>query len=101
MGARRWAFFSSLLGWALIVALAVSRIRQDLTSEQALSHDLTIALDQVRELKGLLRICAWCKKIRNDEDAWAQPEDYLSQHTHAEFTHGICPACKEKFLRER
>ena len=54
-------------GWILIVALAVARIRADLDRERRLNADLAQALNQVRELQALLPICAWCKKIRNDE----------------------------------
>lgn len=59
------------------------------------NHQLTEALDNVRELKGLIPICANCKKIRDDSGYWNRIESYLMKHTHAEFTHGICPACTE------
>lgn len=51
------------------------------------------ALDQVRQLKELLPICAWCKRIRDDEDYWHSIEEYLHVHTGTDFTHGICPNC--------
>ena len=53
------------------------------------------ALDQVRQLKELLPICAWCKRIRDDEDYWHSIEEYLHVHTGTDFTHGICPHCLE------
>ncbi|HXH50011.1 MAG TPA: response regulator transcription factor [Terriglobia bacterium] len=61
-------------------------------------HDLEAALMQVKQLRGLLPICMYCKKIRNDGDYWQQVETYISDHTEAEFSHGICPACYEKLL---
>jgi GAF domain-containing protein len=51
------------------------------------------ALSQVKALQGLLPICAHCKKIRDDQGYWQQIESYISQHSQAEFSHGICPDC--------
>ena len=53
------------------------------------------ALDQVRKLKALLPICAWCKRVRDDEDYWHNIDEYLHVHAGTDFTHGICPACLE------
>jgi tetratricopeptide (TPR) repeat protein len=50
---------------------------------------------QVKTLRGLLPICAWCKKIRDDNGAWTQVESYLSRKSDAAFTHCICPACAD------
>ncbi len=54
------------------------------------------ALFEIKTLRGLIPICAWCKKIRNDAGSWEQLEAYLRSHTEAEFSHGICPECVEK-----
>jgi phosphoserine phosphatase RsbU/P len=62
-------------------------------------HDLETALSQVKQLRGLLPICMYCKRIRNDGDYWQQVETYISEHTAAEFSHGICPECYEKLLK--
>jgi PAS domain S-box-containing protein len=51
------------------------------------------ALDQVKTLEGLIPLCAWCRKIRNDEGDWTSLEQYLADHTDASVTHGICSAC--------
>ncbi|MGR3317608.1 MAG: response regulator [Candidatus Anammoxibacter sp.] len=59
-------------------------------------NDLQKSLAEIKTLEGFLPICAWCKKIRNDEGYWDQVEDYIKERTNAEFTHGICPACSEK-----
>ena len=58
-----------------------------------LNCDLQAALSQVKTLSGLLPICAWCKKIRNDEGYWLQLEEYLTSHTNAQLSHGMCPEC--------
>jgi hypothetical protein len=50
----------------------------------------------VRTLQQILPICSYCKKIRDDENYWQSVEDYISRHTEATFSHGICPTCYEK-----
>jgi DNA-binding response OmpR family regulator len=64
--------------------------------EQSLAHkicELESALAQVKQLKELLPICMFCKKIRDDHDYWQQIEVYLHQHIGTDFSHGICPDC--------
>lgn len=51
------------------------------------------ALAQVKRLQGLIPICAWCKKIRNDQNFWQQVEEYMGEHGDVRFSHGICPQC--------
>jgi phosphoserine phosphatase RsbU/P len=53
------------------------------------------ALTRVRQLQGLLPICAYCKKIRDDRNYWQQVESYISDHSEAQFSHSICPECYE------
>jgi sigma-B regulation protein RsbU (phosphoserine phosphatase) len=61
----------------------------------------TLALiANIKRLTGLLPICCYCKRIRSDEDYWQQVEVYISDHTDARFSHGICPTCMEKALKE-
>jgi K+-sensing histidine kinase KdpD len=57
------------------------------------------ALASVKRLQGLLPMCAWCKRIRDDRNYWHQVERYLSEHSGAQFTHGICPNCLEKLQK--
>ncbi|TAN42475.1 MAG: PAS domain S-box protein [Nitrospirae bacterium] len=61
-----------------------------------LIRELQQALDRINTLKGLLPICAWCKKVRDDKGYWSRVEDYIEQHSNAAFTHGICPECLKK-----
>jgi sigma-B regulation protein RsbU (phosphoserine phosphatase) len=58
------------------------------------------ALSRVKQLQGLLPICSYCKKIRDDQNYWHQVESYVGRHTDARFSHGICPECTEKFRVE-
>jgi hypothetical protein len=63
---------------------------------QERTADLEEALQQVKQLHGLLPMCAWCKRIRDDNDYWHSVERYIEHHTDARFSHGICPDCLEK-----
>ena len=55
---------------------------------------------RVRVLSGLLPICAWCKKVRDDAGYWKQIESYIRDHSEAQFAHGICPECEKSFQQE-
>jgi DNA-binding response OmpR family regulator len=57
--------------------------------------ELEASLARVHQLSGLLPICSYCKRIRNDENYWERVEVYVSEHSAARFTHGICPSCYE------
>jgi DNA-binding response OmpR family regulator len=61
--------------------------------------DLEEALRQVRRLQGLLPICSYCKRVRNDKDYWQQVESYVMEHSEARFSHGICPDCYERVVK--
>jgi len=55
---------------------------------------------EIRQLQGLIPICAYCRKIQNDANYWQLVETYISEQTGSDFTHGMCPECSEKFLAE-
>ncbi|MEW6510832.1 MAG: hypothetical protein AB1428_07725 [Bacteroidota bacterium] len=78
-------------------ALVLSRIRYDILKEIQLNTELQAALAEVKQLSGLLPICAWCKRIRDDGGNWEPIETYISVHSDADFTHGICPDCAKKY----
>jgi phosphoserine phosphatase RsbU/P len=61
--------------------------------------ELESALARVKYLRGLLPICAYCKKIRNDQNYWQQVETYIAEHSDAQFSHSICPACYEQWAK--
>ncbi|WFR62466.1 hypothetical protein P9222_30455 [Paenibacillus amylolyticus] len=65
----------------------------DITEQKKTERQLKKALSDVRTLRGLLPICAVCKQIKDDKEHWNSVERYLEKHTHAEFTHDICPEC--------
>jgi len=63
-------------------------------------RELQDALDQIKTLKGLIPMCASCKKIRDDEGYWQQVETYIMERSGAEFSHGLCPDCLKKHYPE-
>ena len=80
------------------------RTLEELHIEQAererLIGELKEALANVRTLSGMLPICASCKKVRDDKGYWNQIEVYISKHSDALFSHGICPDCGKKAYEE-
>jgi DNA-binding response OmpR family regulator len=62
-------------------------------------RQLEEALSRVKTLQGLLPICSYCKKIRNDRNYWQQVDAYISDHSEAQFSHGICPECYAQFVQ--
>jgi sigma-B regulation protein RsbU (phosphoserine phosphatase) len=61
--------------------------------------ELELALANVKLLQGLLPICCYCKKIRDDKNYWQQVDTYVADHSEAQFTHGICPDCRDKIVK--
>ena len=74
--------------------LELSRLRARLEQQTA---ELRDALAKVKTLSGFIPICASCKKVRDDRGFWSQIEDYLSEHSDAELSHGLCPDCLREF----
>lgn len=68
--------------------------------QQILIDSLQKAIDEVKTLRGLIPICANCKKIRDDEGYWRQIEVYIQERSSAKFSHGICPECAKKLYPE-
>jgi len=69
---------------------------RDVTDRRQLIEKLSAALADIQSLEGIIPICASCKKIRDDSGYWQQVENYVSSHTRAQFSHGICPDCRTK-----
>lgn len=61
--------------------------------------ELENALSRVKSLQGLLPMCSYCKRIRNDRNYWQQVESYIAERSEAEFTHGVCPHCYETIVK--
>lgn len=74
----------------------ISGRRSAEAEQEKLINELRDALQKIKTLKGLLPICAWCKKVRDDQGYWKGVEKYIEEHSAASFTHGICPDCLRK-----
>jgi hypothetical protein len=88
----------------------VRRVNDELTKDitarkraeqerERLVSDLTEALAQVKTLRGFIPICAWCKKVRDDQGYWHAVEVYVRERSEVEFSHGVCPACLARIGR--
>ena len=78
----------------------ITKRKQDEEEREKLFLELKESLANVKTLSGMLPICASCKKIRDDKGYWKQVESYVSEHTEAVFSHGICPECAKKAYEE-
>lgn len=95
-------YLTKPLDWEMLRArlrtgARIANLQRDLAQRVA---ELQEALANVKRLSGLLPMCAYCKRIRDDGDYWQQLESYLSDHSEAEFSHGICPPCLERVSKE-
>ncbi|MFY9396802.1 MAG: PAS domain-containing protein [Desulfomonilia bacterium] len=107
-GRTRYLIFdaSAVLGPSGAVKAAVETL-QDITElkrveeeRERLNVELKAALDSIKTLKGLIPICAGCKKIRDDRGFWNHLEQYVEEHSDASFSHGLCPECFRKYFPE-
>ncbi len=73
--------------------VSLQQINATLARQKA---ELEATLDRVKRLEGFIAICSYCKKVRTEDEAWQQIEHYVSQHSDAVFSHGICPTCYAK-----
>ena len=78
------------------IARDITKQKKNEREKEQLIADLEYALAEVKELSGLLPICASCKNIRDDKGYWSQIELYIERHSEAKFSHGICPDCLEE-----
>lgn len=90
------ALLENSSGNAIVFVEDVTRQRKAENQQQAMIQQLQKALENVKQLSGLVPICASCKKIRDDKGYWKQIESYIADHSEAVFSHGICPECREK-----
>jgi cytochrome c553 len=81
--------------------LAAQARAEALAANEQLVEELREALANVKALSGMLPICAWCHKVRNDEGYWEQIEAYISARSEAEFSHALCPDCYARHFAER
>ncbi len=96
------AHMTPLRDWQgrLLVLLDITGYKHLEREREELIQGLQDALAQVKRLQGLLPICARCKRIRDDQGYWHSVEEYIKQHSEADFSHGLCPECAKKLYPE-
>jgi PAS domain S-box-containing protein len=96
-GTYRWFLWNAIAYFAEEVIYATARditsMKKQAEEREKMVHELQEAVMNVKALKGLLPICATCRKVRDDQGYWEQLEAYIEKHSDAEFTHGLCPSC--------
>jgi PAS domain S-box-containing protein len=88
--------------WSVIYSVArdITAQREAEEERERLVRELQTALAEVKTLQAILPLCSYCRKIRDDEDYWHSVESYVTRHTGAQFSHGICPECYAKVEAE-
>ena len=84
----------------VIAFIATSRLQNAKKRIIDRNNKLQKALDEIKTLHGIIPICSYCKKIRDDKGAWERIEEYISNHSEAQFSHGICPECYKKQMKD-
>jgi len=84
--------------WVTALLIVMRKMAEEKRSQAMLERQK--ALEDVKILRGFLPICASCKKIRNDKGYWEQLEAYITEHSEALFSHGICPECAKRLYPE-
>jgi PAS domain S-box-containing protein len=82
------------------VSRKITHLKELEIQHRQIIKDLETALSQVKQLSGMVPICSYCRKIRDDDGFWHLIEEYLHRHSDAEFSHGICDACVQKHFPE-
>ena len=94
--------YANIFGIFISKRMNISRrnVFRLLNEEKSAKTKLENAIKEIKTLQGILPICAYCKKIRNDKGYWDKLEKYLIEHTDANFSHGVCPQCLKKEMPE-
>jgi PAS domain S-box-containing protein len=78
----------------------ITELKRIEEERQDLIEELRLALENIKTLRGLVPICASCKKIRDDKGYWNRIEEYIEAHSEAVFSHGLCPECQKRLEEE-
>jgi hypothetical protein len=85
---------------SLTLRQTLDRLKEAHASNEKLVAELREALANVKTLGGLLPVCAWCRRVRNDEGYWQQLESFLQSHSDTRLSHGVCPECMKREFPE-
>ena len=86
--------------FSLVIVRDITERKRALREKEMLIAELRAALSKVKTLSGLLPTCAGCRKIRDDDGEWHDMENYITDHSNAGFSHGLCPGCAERLYPE-
>ncbi|MFT5131306.1 MAG: two-component system sensor histidine kinase/response regulator [Rhodothermales bacterium] len=93
---KKWNLAEQARNQVQLLESQVAARTQELSSKV---DELQTALNEIHELRGILPMCSYCHKVRDDDDFWHQVDSYLQTRTQAEVSHGICPSCYETEVR--
>lgn len=96
LGERLEYVVTSFVFVVIALILPFRLMIKNVVSLEKANEELEKSLEEVKTLKGLLAMCANCKRIRTDQGTWQQLEDYMWEHAAARVSHGICPDCTEE-----
>jgi hypothetical protein len=82
------------------LAWTLSQVRTELTREKKLNTELADAMAQIKTLTGILPMCSFCRRIRDDSGRWVHLEAYITRHSEAQVSHGLCPTCYKRYYGE-
>lgn len=99
LGLRMWTMANDLITYGFMAWL-VHRFRGVLETQEAATRELQKALGEVKTLEGLFPVCAWCRRVRDDQGYWSGIEEYLTRQKGARVSHGICPECMRRARAE-
>ncbi len=97
-GSFRWLLWNATAHAGTVIYSAARDVTENKRMEaqrEMLVGELRAALAEVKELKSIIPICSYCRRVRDDDDYWGSVESYLSRHAGTRFSHGICPTCIE------
>jgi hypothetical protein len=80
----------------LAIAWTLSAVKTELLREKKLNAELSDAMAEIKTLRGILPMCSFCRKIRDDQNRWVPLEKYIADHSEAKVSHGLCPRCYAK-----
>ncbi len=94
------ALFAGLVSIFLQLVKSRTNLKERRDELTRRNYELEQALSNVRQLEGIIPICMYCKSIRDDKESWQQLETYISKHSEAMFSHGVCPECTKKMKQD-
>lgn len=86
----------TFLSFGVFASRIISKLQKSERVKEEIIRELKNAQEEIKVLKGYLPICASCKKIRDDNGYWHELEQYITDHSDAHFSHGLCPECLKK-----